>query len=109
MFQALTLQRGYICERGPMPFTKLKAELRPIARDRIATRQLPCEAPSQMWGGQGTGQLCALCDKPIQTDEVELEVEQRPGGTVRTFRFHSVCESIWQLECARADYLKKHP
>ena len=91
-----------------MPLTKLETELRRIARERIAKEQLPREAPSQMWGGHGTGELCALCDKPIQRDEVEYEVEGHIGGTVHWFRFHVVCQSVWQLECARNDYLKKH-
>jgi len=92
-----------------MPLTKLEAALRPIARERIAKRQLPCEAPSKMWGGHGTGQRCALCDKPIQRDEVEYEVEGHIDGAVQAFRFHVVCQSVWQLECARDDYLPKHP
>jgi hypothetical protein len=91
-----------------MPLTQREAELRPIARQRIANGQLPHDAPSQMWGGPGTGQLCSICDKPIQPDELEYEIEQSLGGTLQTFRFHVVCESVWQLECARDDYLRKH-
>ena len=92
-----------------MPLTQLEAELRLIARARIASGQLPCEAVAQMWGGHGTGEPCALCDKPIQGDEIEFEVEERVEGSVQTLRFHMVCQSVWQLECARDDYLKKHP
>jgi hypothetical protein len=92
-----------------MPLSKLEAELRPIARERIASGQLPREAPSRIWGGHGTGQLCALCDKPIERDEVEYEVEEHIDGTVQLFRFHMVCQSVWQLECARDNYLRKHP
>lgn len=92
-----------------MPLTQLEAELRPIARERIAKGQLPREAPSRMWGGRGNGQLCALCGKPIQRDEIEYEVEASIDGAARDFRFHMVCQSVWQLECARDDYLKKHP
>jgi hypothetical protein len=93
-----------------MPLTKLEAELRPIARERIAKRQLPANAASRMWGGHGTGKLCDLCDKPIRADDVELEVDSEIDGAVRTLRFHMVCQSVWQLECARDDYLKKqHP
>ncbi len=91
-----------------MPLTKLESELRPIARERIAQKQLPGEVPSQLWGGPGTGELCALCDKPIQKDDMEYELEGTLDGKVRTFRFHVVCQSVWQLECARADYLRKH-
>jgi hypothetical protein len=91
-----------------MPLTKLEQALRLAARERIASRQLPSGGLSRMWGGYGTGQLCALCDKPIQPNEIEYEVEH-PGAAVQTFRFHIVCLSAWQLECARDDYLMKHP
>jgi hypothetical protein len=92
-----------------MPLTKLEAELRPTARERIATGQLARDTPARIWAGKGTGQLCALCDKPIQRDEVEYEVEHHTDEVRRTFRFHIVCESVWKLECARADYLVKNP
>lgn len=92
-----------------MPLTKLEQELRPVARERIATGQLPCAAASRMWGGYGTGQLCSLCGEPIQPEEIEYEIEHDDAAAVRALRFHVVCQSVWQLECARADYLKKHP
>jgi hypothetical protein len=92
-----------------MPLTQLEAELRPIARERIAKGRLPHDPPKRMWGGRGTGQLCAVCDKPIQPDEVEFEVEQSLDGTVHTFYFHILCQAVWQLECARDDHLRKHP
>jgi hypothetical protein len=92
-----------------MPLSQLETELRPIARERIAKGQLPCRAPLVMWGGHGVGKLCALCDRPIQPADVEYEVETLANGARTTFRFHVVCQSVWQLECARDDYLKKHP
>jgi hypothetical protein len=91
------------------PLAKLEAELRPIARDRIATGQLPRETPARLWAGRGTGQLCALCDKPIQRNEVEYDVERHIDEGVQMFPFHVDCESVWQLECARGDFLVKRP
>lgn len=92
-----------------MPLTQLETELRLTARERIAKGQLPSQTPAQIWAGNGSGQPCALCRKPIQREEVEFEIEDRSDGAARTLRFHQVCESVWQLECARIDYLKKHP
>ena len=92
-----------------MPLTKLEAELRPLARARIAQGLLPCTTLNKMWGGPGSGQPCALCDKPVSSNEMEYEIEASVDGGVRSLRFHVVCEAIWQLECARDDYLKKHP
>lgn len=91
-----------------MPLTDLENSLRPIARERIANGQLPRQEPSRMLGGPGSGRPCSLCDKPIEPYQIEYEIEQQEE-TVRTFRFHTVCQSIWQLECARDDYLRKHP
>jgi hypothetical protein len=94
-----------------MPLTQLEAELRLIARELMAKGQLPQKAPSKMWGGPGTGRVCALCGKPIQPGELEYELEGHIDGAVQSFRFHLVCESVWQLECARADHLsaRKRP
>ena len=91
-----------------MPLTKLEAELRPRARERIAQGLLPREAPSTMWGGPGSGQPCALCDNPIKSSEMEYEIEASLDGRVQALRFHVLCEAIWQLECVRDDYLKNH-
>jgi hypothetical protein len=92
-----------------MRLTQFGEELRPIARRRIEEGQLPSEVPSRMWGGRGTGQLCALCDQPIHRGDVELEVEGRVHGAVRTFRFHWVCQSVWHIERGDDDYLENHP
>ena len=89
-----------------MPLTKLEQELRPVARERIAKGQLPRHAPSKIWGGYGAGELCSLCDQPIGSDEIVFEVEYAEGAAT-TLRFHRICESIWQAECARDEYLRK--
>jgi len=91
-----------------MPLTELEEALRPIARERIAKGQLPRKEPSRMLGGPGSGQICSLCDKPIERYQIEYEIEQR-GASAQTFRFHTACQSIWQLECAGDDYLRKRP
>ncbi len=90
-----------------MPLTELEAHLRPIARGRIEEGVLPCEGPHKMWGGKGSGTPCSLCDQPIAPNEVEYEVELSRAA-IRRLKFHIVCESIWQLECARKHYLSKH-
>ena len=82
-----------------MLLTELQEALRPIARERIATGHLPREESSRMWNGYGTGELCSLCDKPIDRYQLEYQIELE-GATVQRFRFHTVCHSIWQLECA---------
>jgi hypothetical protein len=80
---------------------RLEQELRPIARQRIANGQLPRAVLTQVKDGCGSGRICSLCDKPIQPDEPEYEIE-RVEATAQTLRFHRVCHYAWQLECARA-------
>ena len=93
-----------------MPLTELEARLRPIARERIARNILPREVPSQILAGKGSGKKCALCDEPVRADQIEYEVEMTDARYgLKVWRFHIVCQSIWQLECARADYLRKNP
>ncbi len=90
-----------------MPLTELEARLRLIARARIASGELPCPTPQlRMWGGYGSGKVCVVCDKTIEPVDVEYEVEETVKGTLKLMWFHLVCQSIWQLECARAAYLK---
>jgi hypothetical protein len=60
-----------------------------------------------LWGGYGTGLLCSLCARLIQREEIEYEILHDDYGG-RMFRLHLVCRSIWQLECARDDYLKTY-
>ena len=90
-----------------MLLTQFASALRPVARDRISKGLLPRKVRSTLWGGNGTGQSCALCDKTILPSEVELEVEALVNGTLRTLQFHVICETAWQLECARDDYLEQ--
>jgi hypothetical protein len=90
-----------------MPLTQLETDLRQRARDRIATGQLPNAVPKRMWGGKGSGRSCSLCDTPI--GEMEIEVEERIDGKTRTFQFHVLCQSLWQLECVRDHHVKNRP
>jgi hypothetical protein len=57
-------------------------------------------------GGHGRGEGCVLCDTMIKPSEIALEVEESVEGKIKALWFHIVCQSIWQLECACAEYLK---
>jgi hypothetical protein len=80
---------------------QFETELRRVARDRMASGQLPRVVPLQMWGGKGAGRLCALCDNAIERDEMELEVEGGIDGESVPSRFHVACHSLWRFECGR--------
>jgi hypothetical protein len=92
-----------------MPPIQIETELRRVARDRISKGKLPRTVPRRMWGGQGAGRICALCDEGIKPAEMELELEQRIDGNLQSFRFHVVCHSLWQIECARTGSLNGRP
>jgi hypothetical protein len=81
-------------------FKKGIKELRPIARERLAKGRLRRRVSSRFWGGFGTGVPCALCDKPIQPEEIEYKVKPIDAA-VQTLRFHTVCHSARQIECGR--------
>ena len=72
--------------------------LRARARQRIGQGLLPREKPTRMWGGRGTGAVCNLCDRPIDSSEPEMELEYEPSGGVSSVRLHLHCQSIWDAE-----------
>lgn len=86
--------------------SRFEKELRPIARERITHGRLPLRASSRFWGGFGTGVTCALCDEPIQPEEIEYEVRSIDAAA-QTLRFHRVCHCAWQLECRRLNRLPR--
>ena len=86
-----------------MSLSCTESELTQIARKRIKNDELPCVTPNKVWGGRGEGRTCALCGEPIEEFEIEYEVEERLQGKLQIFRFHMLCQSIWQLECIRQD------
>jgi hypothetical protein len=51
--------------------------------------------PLRTWAGHGTGVTCNGCGEPIQTNEIEYEVEMPPGGEVATLNFHLACYRVW--------------
>ncbi len=82
---------------GPEPSD---AALRVSVRQRMAHGRLPVVAPGQVAAGYGSGQLCAVCDRPITSRQAEYEVEDsQTGGRLR---FHAECHGVWQFECANA-------
>jgi hypothetical protein len=88
-----------------MPLTTLEADLRVQIRKLIESGELPCVVPSRMWGGNGSGQVCSVCAKPIGVNELEFEYPIGP----KTLLFHRLCHGLWQLECERAAALSKSP
>jgi hypothetical protein len=77
-----------------MPLTQDEKALHTLARERIETGELPRDVGKSIWAGDGKGDTCVLCNRPVVAKQIEFEVED-PGG--RSFRFHMRCHAIWQL------------
>jgi hypothetical protein len=49
-----------------------------------------------LWAGAGDGQLCSLCDRSIDSQQIEYELQFE---TKIIYRFHRICHQAWELEC----------
>lgn len=74
--------------------------LRMRVRQLIDQGRLPLMIAQRIGAGYGSGCLCAACEQPITSTQVEYEVEDE--STDRRLRFHMGCHVVWQLECAQA-------
>ena len=76
-------------------------ELRRRAHAALQTGLLPRERPRGIWGGNGSGERCAVCGQAIEPSEMELEIELAAGEVsvhgVREFHLHLRCFAAWQF------------
>jgi hypothetical protein len=75
--------------------------LRKKARQALQTGKLPNRHPICMWGGNGCGASCPICDDPVKPDEVEYEVEfDEIDGSAgpQGYHIHVRCYAAWELE-----------
>lgn len=78
-----------------------EAILRQKAREAVQTGKLPARRPDRTWGGPGTGTPCAVCELPVQRDEMEFELEfARDSGApgLDKYHIHIRCFAAWQFE-----------
>jgi hypothetical protein len=85
-----------------------QAELRQRARLAIESHKIPNRHPHQLRGSHGVGAPCAICELPVNQNELEYEVqfsrEGNPRGRVsgaghfQVFHVHIHCFSAWDLE-----------
>src|SRR5689334_21957300 len=64
--------RHVACVRVRMQFDE--HELRLEVRRRMADGRLPREPQLHLWAGTGDGQLCSLCDRVIDSQQIEYEL-----------------------------------
>ena len=74
--------------------------LRERAREKMRGGALPTDAEMRVWAGPGLGLPCAVCDRPIDRDDLEYELEfaSELGTPPQPYRFHRRCHAAWQLE-----------
>ena len=63
---------------------------------QLLSRELPPKECLYRSVDAASGQLCALCDLPINQPDVEFAVEWETAGQLRRCRFHLVCYHLWQ-------------
>jgi hypothetical protein len=69
-----------------------------IIRSKLANGTLPHDDARSVAAGNGSGEVCAACDRTIAFAQIELEARYRNWPTTR---FHVGCYRIWEAERQR--------
>jgi len=64
-------------------------------------RGMPYRRPHRTWAGQGTGVVCDLCSNPIQSHEIEYEIELSVDRLQRVLYLHVQCFREWATQSGR--------
>jgi hypothetical protein len=77
--------------------------LRVRAREALLAGRLPTRRPDRLWGGPGEGTRCALCELPIEREEIGYELEFAENGhAAASHHLHLQCHSAWDSEARQA-------
>jgi hypothetical protein len=81
-----------------MPDEKI---LREKARGVVRSGKLPSRRPDRTWGGPGVGAICAVCELPVERNEIEFEIQfarddDNPG--LDKYHVHLRCFAAWEFE-----------
>jgi hypothetical protein len=87
---------------GPAPAKPAarKDQRRLAAHVRRALREgrIPGRPADQMWGGPGSGAVCAICDQRLESHAVEYELEFAEGRDAGAYHVHVACCMAWEAE-----------
>ena len=74
--------------------------LREQARAAVRSGKLPSRSPDRTWGGPGVGAPCAVSEKSVTTNDLELEIEFARDGDNPGLKFnvHVPCFAAWEFE-----------
>ncbi len=67
-------------------------------RAKIAAGVLPADAPGTVYARPGSGALCDACDRPIDQEDVEYDVDV---AGERMVYVHRACFHLWRTAYAR--------
>ncbi len=76
-------------------------ELLALAQTKIDSGALPATGDVTTLGGSGSGSVCAACDRPIETDNAELEIEWSQEGRTAVAQLHPACYAAWSVAVER--------
>jgi hypothetical protein len=79
-----------------------QSTLRQKAREAILAGKLPCRRPERIWAGPSAGSRCRICDKLVERDEIECELEFTGDHDDRgqpSCRVHFRCFAAWEYLC----------
>lgn len=74
-----------------MNYSKDLTELRRMLTEKRRHGRLPPISTARTWAGNGSGAACVLCEFPIETGQIEYEVEWQEGRDKQLLRFHELC------------------
>ena len=78
-----------------MTTIKDDTELQRIVTEKRSEGRLPRIPTARAWAGHGSGKVCCLCESPIDTGQIEYEVECQQGSDTQLLRFHELCYRLW--------------
>jgi hypothetical protein len=67
--------------------------------EAVASGRLPSSIPKTMWGGMGTGCTCSVCLTPIDSEQVETEIQELG----QTYHLHLQCMAVWEALVAHGN------
>jgi hypothetical protein len=72
--------------------------LRQKAREAIQGGKLPSNSGGRLFAGPGLGACCAICDRPIELNQIEYELDFVPddGSLEGNARVHMECFLVWE-------------
>ena len=76
-------------------------DVRTKARAVMLAGKLPSRRPDRTWGGPGVGASCTVCELPVQSSEMEFEIQFARDGDnpgLDKYHVHIRCFAAWEFE-----------